>query len=81
MCRHGRRRWRAAKVVREDLSGFAEIVGRTRPAHWEAGEAPQGAAVVDREVIAVVLPNAKGVIPVGKVAGDKVLARAGQVTY
>jgi hypothetical protein len=26
-CRRGLRRWRAAKVVREDLSEFAKIVG------------------------------------------------------
>ena len=41
---------------------------------------PHGAAVVDREVVAVFLPDPKGVVPVGKVEGHKVVARAGQVT-
>jgi hypothetical protein len=38
-----------------------------------------GAAVVDREVVAVFLPDAEGVVPVGEVEGDKVVARAGHV--
>jgi hypothetical protein len=35
--------------------------------------------VVDREVVAVFLPDAKGVVPVGEVEGDEVVARAGEV--
>jgi hypothetical protein len=54
---------------------LAEVVGRARPSHREARNAPKGAAVVDREIIAVLLPDAKGVVPVGEVEGDEVVAR------
>jgi hypothetical protein len=61
------------------MSELAEIVGRASSTHCEAGHAPQGAAVVDREVVAVFLPDAKRVVPLGKVEGDQVIALAGQV--
>jgi hypothetical protein len=54
-------------VVCEDLCEFAKVVRRAGPTHRKASEAPQGAAIVDREVVAVFLPDAKGVVPVGKV--------------
>jgi hypothetical protein len=66
-------------VAREDLCELAKVVCRAGPARRKASEPQHGAAVVDREVVAVFLPDAKGVVPVGKVYGDKIVARAGEV--
>jgi hypothetical protein len=64
----------------EHLCEFGEVVGRPRPAHRKASEPPKGAAVIDREIVAVFLPDSKGVLPVREIHGDEVVARAGQVS-
>jgi hypothetical protein len=61
------------------LCDFA-VVGRPTPAHRKASETPQGAAVIDREVVAVFFPDAKGLVPVREVQGDDVVARAVHVS-
>jgi hypothetical protein len=57
-----------------------KVVGRTGPANRKANEPPQGAAVVDGEVVAVFIMDAKGVIPVRDIEGDEVVTRAGHVS-
>jgi hypothetical protein len=59
---------------------FSEVVGRPRPTHRKACESPHSAVVVDREVIAVFLPDPKDVVPVREIQSDEVVARAGQVS-
>jgi hypothetical protein len=58
---------------------LAKIVSGPRPAYREACEAPQLAAVIDREEIAVLFSDAERVVAVREVEGDEVVARAGHV--
>jgi hypothetical protein len=66
-------------MVREHMDELAKVVSRARPAHGKAREAPQGAAVLDREVVSVFLPDDKGVVPIGEVERDEVVAWTGKV--
>jgi hypothetical protein len=70
---------KAAKVVGEDMSEFGKIVGRARPTHREASEAPHGAAVGNREVVAVFLTDAKGVVSVNEIERNEIVARSGHM--